>query len=919
MLSEACTPFVNAIRQARLLSDAQLTEILRSHDSCREPRALALELVRRDWLTPFQVERLARGKGGELVLGKYILLERLGEGGMGQVFKARHRVMDRLVALKIIRPDLLHHASVIRRFHQEIRAVAQLSHPNIVTAHDADQDGDTHFLVMEYVQGIDLKQLVQRAGRLGVGQACDYIRQAALGLQHAHERGMVHRDLKPGNLLLAASRLSPVAPNEREGASGGVVKILDLGLALLQSVDAAKNGASVSTHKGALMGTPDYMAPEQAIDPRGVDIRADLYSLGCTLFYLLTARAPFEDSSLLEKLYKHKFEPPLPLESLRTDVPPAVATIVHKLIAKEPEDRYQTPAEVVKALQPLCHANDAVALPSSAMNAALESPRSTSTLGSRSDRPDTMCAPDILEADAGRAPTGGVSVSLERALEALDGVKGGMSDTPRMPGMSSISDFMPLDSRLDQSLTPVLPPVRKRRRGVVAVVMGGVAIAVLAGIAVRLGMSKPENTEQPPALAAGNSQTMEPKNANAGALEEQEQRVAAAREGEATPAKLGEPGQAKPLLTAAGAELVRVKPEANADAAEARAMAKPAAGVEPITWKIPQEKPLESASFTPDAQWFQILSEDSVTVYDLRDTQAGPKVACFFAYDFQTFQGAKAPLRIALSPQGDRVLIATKDSVQRRGQLPPPGPMLGSYKPNSPRPWHKHAAGSAAIICICSCPSDALLALTGDQFGTVSLWQFGEELRQRHAWSGQHKMLVECLAVSGAGNRALSGDRGGKLWVWNLNKGEPQCELIGHDKPINAVALSADGSLAASADENTLRLWDVVNGRELRQLPQPLARSVHCLAFSRDGMRLASGGDSGKVLLWNVETGMLHRERPGHTAPVLAVAFTSDGDAVSSVAKDNTIRRWDLVPPAGVFRPSQVANGSQASPAAVKD
>ncbi|HZT81193.1 MAG TPA: serine/threonine-protein kinase, partial [Gemmataceae bacterium] len=283
----------------------------------------------------FQINQLFLGRGPELVVGSYVLLERLGEGGMGQVFKARHRLLGRVVALKIIRKEWLARPEVVRRFHREIQAAAQLSHPNIVLAYDADQVGDAHFFAMEYVEGADLSKLVRQRGPLPAAEACDYVRQAALGLQHAHERGMVHRDIKPGNLLLTRS---------------GVVKVLDMGLARFRSAAVEESSGGALTQDGAVMGTVDYIAPEQAMNSRGVDIRADIYSLGCTLYHLLAGRPPFPDGSSLEKLLKHRLEEPVPVERLRPEVPPGVAAVVRRLMAKRPEDRYPTPAEAAAAL-----------------------------------------------------------------------------------------------------------------------------------------------------------------------------------------------------------------------------------------------------------------------------------------------------------------------------------------------------------------------------------------------------------------------------------------------------------------------------------------------------------------------------------------------------------------------------------------
>jgi len=283
---------------------------------------------------------------------RYRILELLGAGGMGAVYKAEHRRMERHVALKVMSPDLMDRPEMVERFHREVKAAALLTHPNIVTAYDADQAGDTHFLIMEFVEGISLAQKVQQEGPLPVAQACAYVRQAALGLQHAFERGMVHRDVKPHNLML-----TPTGP----------VKVLDFGLARFvretasvraetdaatteTAGPAARGTASALTETGTLMGTADFIAPEQSTDPSGADVRADVYSLGCTLYYLLAGHAPFPEGTALDKLVAHCEQAPAPLTGLRRDVPPALARVVERMMAKGPAQRYQTPAEVTEAL-----------------------------------------------------------------------------------------------------------------------------------------------------------------------------------------------------------------------------------------------------------------------------------------------------------------------------------------------------------------------------------------------------------------------------------------------------------------------------------------------------------------------------------------------------------------------------------------
>jgi eukaryotic-like serine/threonine-protein kinase len=333
---ESAADLLDALRLGKLLEPAQLEELtggLLAHFP--DSRSLAAHLIRRGWLTPYQANQLLQGRGAGLLLGSYVLMDRLGEGGMGQVFKARNWKLGRVVALKLIRKERLGNPDAVRRFHREIRAAAQLDHPHVVHAYDADEAGGAHFFVMELVEGTDLGRLVKKEGPLPIDLACAYARQAALGLQHAFERGLVHRDVKPQNLLLTPQ---------------GVVKVLDLGLARLSQGGEDGEGSSTMTQEGAVMGTPDYMAPEQTLDSHAVDIRADLYSLGCTLYFLLTGKVPFPGGSLGEKIARHQMREPEPVERRRPETPAAAAAVVRKLMAKRPEDRYQTPAEAAAAL-----------------------------------------------------------------------------------------------------------------------------------------------------------------------------------------------------------------------------------------------------------------------------------------------------------------------------------------------------------------------------------------------------------------------------------------------------------------------------------------------------------------------------------------------------------------------------------------
>jgi serine/threonine-protein kinase len=329
---------------------------------------VAAQMIAMKVLTPYQAEQLLAGRGDECVVaGRYQIVEKLGEGGMGAVYKAHDTQLDRDVAVKVLPAQRLNDADAIARFRREARALARLSHPNIIQAYDNGVDKGRHFLVMEYLKGASLAAILREQGAIPPTLAADLIYQAALGLQHAHEKGLVHRDLKPANLLL--SRAQPLAvtrpppgkawvrPSPEVTTSyvapaalgKGIVKILDLGLArfLLDQL-----GDSQLTKEGIGVGTPDYMAPEQFRDARHADARTDLYSLGCTLYQLISGTVPFPGSSLSDKADAHAKKEPIALEERCPEVPAGLAFVVSKMMAKHPAERFQTAAEVAEALAP---------------------------------------------------------------------------------------------------------------------------------------------------------------------------------------------------------------------------------------------------------------------------------------------------------------------------------------------------------------------------------------------------------------------------------------------------------------------------------------------------------------------------------------------------------------------------------------
>lgn len=329
--------FLTLVRQSGLLEQEQLKKFLQTR---QEPGAesddvsrLADEMVNNNLLTRWQVDKLLAGKSKGFTLGKYRILSHLGSGGMSAVYLAEHVLMRRRVAIKVLPKARVEDSSYLERFHREAQAVAALDHSNIVRAYDVSQEDNVHFLVMEYVPGKSLQEMVATDGPFSYVDAADYIRQAAEGLGAAHDAGMVHRDIKPGNLLVDKK---------------GVVKILDLGLAMFY--ESKDDNPLTIRHDEKVLGTADYLSPEQALDSHTVDIRADIYSLGCTLYFMLTGHPPFPDGTLAQRLLAHQTRQPAPIEAERKDIPPGLLAIVNKMMQKKPADRFQTSREAADAL-----------------------------------------------------------------------------------------------------------------------------------------------------------------------------------------------------------------------------------------------------------------------------------------------------------------------------------------------------------------------------------------------------------------------------------------------------------------------------------------------------------------------------------------------------------------------------------------
>ena len=313
---------------------AKLYDAVPDLNDSHEPQTIANTLVQYNRLTRFQADLLLQGRTRGLILGNYEIMEKIGEGGMGVVYKALHRRMKRTVAVKVLPPALTQRPDSMQRFLREVEAAARLQHANIAAAFDADDSDGIHFLVMEFVDGPNLADYVKQAGPVSIPVAVNLITQTARGLAHAHRKGIVHRDIKPANLLVGHD---------------GVVKVLDMGLAAFRTGEADPEMAEL-TQSGRVMGTVDYMAPEQALNAKTVDHRADIYSLGCTLFFLLTGKAMSPDGTLTQKLLWHQREPIPPLASVTSETPERLDAIFQRMVAKRPEERHGSMDEVLADL-----------------------------------------------------------------------------------------------------------------------------------------------------------------------------------------------------------------------------------------------------------------------------------------------------------------------------------------------------------------------------------------------------------------------------------------------------------------------------------------------------------------------------------------------------------------------------------------
>ncbi len=448
-MPRSVTEYVQVIVDCGLMSAAEIESIcqrLPPEKRPQSPQELARELVQAGRLTRFQANETYKGRGRELSIGNYLILDQIGAGGMGQVYRARHQRMDRVVALKVLSPDSLSSPDAVERFLREAKAAARVSHPNIVTAHDADEARGVHFLVMEYIDGLDLSTLVKRDGPLAIDEVLRAMIEAARGLEHAHQAGIVHRDIKPSNLLRDKS---------------GTVKILDLGLARLETGDAVDDAAETPkndelTQAGQIMGTVDYMAPEQAIDTRTADARADIYSLGCTLFYLLTGKPPYGGETRVARLVAHHKLPIPSVRAARPEVSEELEQVVKRMLAKNPDARYQTMGDVINALES-CLAPKPAVQPAAKASLPTGKPLSHAKAKSAPQQPTDSRQSKQLWWYVG----GGIAAMIVAVVVAIGMTSGGSQEDAPQPTVAMTTPNAPQSSKAPEVKPAQTPAASK--------------------------------------------------------------------------------------------------------------------------------------------------------------------------------------------------------------------------------------------------------------------------------------------------------------------------------------------------------------------------------------------------------------------------------------------------------------------------
>ena len=914
--------FVENLTRSGLMSAAELSAFRKSLAPEKRPKdaqGLARELIQAGKLTRYQAAAVYQGRTKGLVLGNYTVLDQIGAGGMGQVLKAKHRTMDRIVALKMLPARAMKSSQMVKRFHREVRAAAKLEHPNIVTAYDADEHQGIHYLVMQYVDGKDLADVVAERGPLPVEQAVECIIQAARGLEYAHSEGVVHRDIKPANLLLDKK---------------GTVKILDMGLARLG--EPGESGESESlTSTGQVMGTYDYMAPEQAEDSHSIDHRADVYSLGCTLYRLLTGERPYKGDRAIQILYAHREHPIPSLCEARPDVRAQLDAVFQKMLAKRPEDRYQSMTEVIGALETCV---------------AVES-RQPVPPPPPSDHALTSFLKHLAEEEAGPPQKPSHPQVGEETVESRGG---------QVTGKSFWTRLVRLENR------------KLITYGGVAASLAAFAIVVAVLFVLVGGGEQPKPDEDTEVATTREDSTpgdpTKPRPPLAVAPFDAEeakrhQQAWADYRGVPVEREIDLPGGEKltMVLIPPGEFMMGSSEEEQARFLEEAEAANDQLAID----RIPSEGPQHRVGITrpfylgkyevTQAQWkavmrnnpsrfkddpshpVELVSWDDAQAFVAKLTESRKSQGMKF--DLPTEAQWEYACRAGTTTfwhcgQSQAELQEYAWSSANSGSKTHP---VGQLRPNGFGLYDMH--GSVWEWCADWYAADYYAPSPADDPSGPPM---GSRRVRRGGGGGQHArycrsafrndnspgpryhyfgLRLACevpsdpaeLVKLAVGIKAAKDSHEAGIGATGIGpdgKSDPLptgCirRFEGHTHTVNGIAFAADGKQVISgSSDGTIRVWDIATCAEVRQLPRedlgvPVddaekEKGIWSVALSSDGQYCLAGSAKPSVLQWDFTSGRFIREMRGHTAPVVRLAACPVSPLIASMGIGGTVRLWDL-------------------------